>query len=113
MKAYLLQFVFFLVVGCNLALAASGEEIFKAKCALCHTYGEGNKIGPDLKGVTKKRKPDWLKNMIKDPQGWVAKDAEAKKLFEEFKKIPMVVVPALKDDEIKAVIDFLKKKDSV
>ena len=113
MKAYLLQLFFFLVVGCNLALAASGEEIFKTKCTLCHTYGEGNKIGPDLKGVTKKRKPDWLKNMIKDPQGWVAKDAEAKKLFEEFKKIPMVVVPALKDDEIKAVIDFLKKKDSV
>ena len=94
-------------------LGLSGEEIFKTKCMLCHTYGEGKKIGPDLKGVTKKRSPDWMKSMIKDPQAWVKTDAEAKKLFEEFKNVPMVVVPPLKDAEIKGVIDYLKKKDSV
>ena len=96
-----------------LAFGASGEEIFKTKCTLCHTYGEGNRIGPDLKGVTAKRKPDWLKNMIKDPGNWVKKDPDAQKLFEEFKKVPMVLVPPLKDDEIKVVIDYLKKRDSL
>ncbi len=90
----------------------SGEEIFKTKCALCHTYGEGKRIGPDLKGVTKKRSNQWMTSMIKDPGNWVKKDPEAQKLFEEYKKMPMMLVPPLKDDEVKAVIDYLNKKDS-
>ena len=34
----------------------------------CHTIGHGDKIGPDLLGVTRTRDHDWLVRMIQKPE---------------------------------------------
>jgi len=53
-----------LTAGTSIALAASGEELFKQHCAVCHPDG-GNIIKPQH---TLKKK-DLAKNGIKDSKG--------------------------------------------
>jgi len=38
----------------------AGEAIFTQKCSGCHTVGQGDKVGPDLDGVTRRRNAEWL-----------------------------------------------------
>src|SRR5262249_54191159 len=44
--------------------SAEAAAIFNRRCTACHTYGKGIKVGPDLKGVTERRKHDWLVKFI-------------------------------------------------
>jgi protein SCO1 len=44
-----------------------GQYLFARECAACHTIGEGDKIGPDLKYVTRVRDREWLERYIREP----------------------------------------------
>lgn len=44
-----------------------GQVLFKKICAPCHTVGVTDHIGPDLLGVTDRRDPKWLVEMIMNP----------------------------------------------
>ncbi len=84
-----------------------GGEIFKAKCASCHTVGGGKLMGPDLQGVTEKRDPQWLRQFIKAPSVLIAeKDPTAMALLEEY-GAPMPDL-GLTDEEVEHVIAFLE-----
>lgn len=92
------------------AHSQSGEEIFKTNCAACHTVGDGKLVGPDLQGVTTKRKEDWLLKFIKSSQTVVKSgDADANAIFNEFNKM---VMPdqALSDAQIKSILTFIASK---
>ena len=90
--------------------AQDGEALFKQTCGACHTIGGGKVVGPDLKGVTTKRSEDWLMKWTKSSQTLInSGDADAKKIFEEFNKIPMPD-QNLKDGEIKAVYAYISKQ---
>src|SRR5690242_20187140 len=45
-----------------------GKYVFFTQCAACHTIGRGESIGPDLKGLTKIRDPQWLKKIVQVPE---------------------------------------------
>ena len=47
--------------------ATRGKTYFQRDCAVCHTVGRGNQIGPDLLGVTRRRTHRWLETMIQRP----------------------------------------------
>lgn len=49
---------------------------FNQNCSACHSIGGGDKIGPDLAGVSKRRKMDWIVKFIKYPSGMMEGDAE-------------------------------------
>lgn len=51
----------------NSGIAADGKALFEAKCAACHSIGEGPKAGPDLKGVIAKRGKEGTILAIRDP----------------------------------------------
>jgi len=60
----------------NLAAAdlKAGRNLFKAKCAQCHTlYGEGGKIGPDLTG-SQRNNLDYLLPNVVDPSAVVPRE---------------------------------------
>ena len=40
--------------------AIAGKQAFESKCLACHTVGDGDKLGPDVAGVTKRRSQAWL-----------------------------------------------------
>src|SRR5690606_32418763 len=47
-------------------LAARGEEIFRSLCASCHMFDQ-RYVGPPLRGVTQRRSPEFIMNMILNP----------------------------------------------
>jgi protein SCO1 len=44
-----------------------GQQTFRRFCAPCHTVGVGDRVGPDLRGVSERRDHEWLKQFIMDP----------------------------------------------
>jgi protein SCO1/2 len=76
---------------------SAGEEMFRARCASCHTVGGGDRddveqrrVGPDLFNVTKQRDRAWLERWMMHPDEMLAdKDPLATKLFAEYKGIVM------------------------
>ena len=65
------------------AMAERGAELFKTNCTACHKIGK-RFIGPSPSGIMKRRSPEWIMNMILDPQLMVEKDRCAKDLLIEF-----------------------------
>lgn len=63
--------------------------LFQAKCSKCHTVGKGDRVGPDLKGVTVRRTPEWLAAFMRKPSAMLDSDPEAKKLLEKFNGVRM------------------------
>jgi protein SCO1/2 len=74
----------------HLNIADKGQYIFATHCAACHTVGHGDKIGPDLAGVTSLRDPAWLRRYIMTPDKVLAGgDPIATALFEKYKQVRM------------------------
>ncbi len=90
------------------ALVAKGKEIFDSKCASCHKFEE-KYVGPPLKGVTKRRKPEWIMNMILNPAEMVEKDPIAKGHLAEY---PMVMpFQNVTQEEARAILEYLRSVD--
>ncbi len=96
----------------QLNLNDKGKYIFASHCAACHTVGGGDKIGPDLLGITQARPHAWLTRFIETPDQVLAeKDPIATALFKKYKK---VVMPNLRlgDQAAQDVIDFLQRESA-
>jgi mono/diheme cytochrome c family protein len=90
-------------------LAAKGESEFKTKCTACHKISKRH-IGPGLKGVTERRSPEWIMNMILNPEGMVQKDPIAKQLLVEYNGAPMAN-QNLTEDEARAILEYFRTKN--
>lgn len=49
-------------------IAGTGEPLFRRACAACHTIGQGDKVGPDLAGISERRERTWLLDFIQSPE---------------------------------------------
>ena len=49
-------------------MVAKGQAIYDMKCAACHKLTEMRVVGPGWKGITERRKPEWIMNMALDPE---------------------------------------------
>jgi len=68
------------------SLVALGEELFaQYQCRGCHKLaGSGNKVGPALDGVARRRQPDYVYALLLDPQTVIPDTPmEDKDLWEE------------------------------
>ena len=76
---------------------STGEELFRARCAACHTVGGGDRlevddrrIGPDLLDVDRKRDRAWLTRWLIEPDKVLAeRDPTAVELATRYKNVPM------------------------
>ncbi|MFC3880552.1 c-type cytochrome [Algoriphagus namhaensis] len=64
-------------------MVASGAAMFKTNCSACHKTDK-RFIGPNPTGIMKRRSPEWIMNMILEPQLMVEEDQCAKDLLIEF-----------------------------
>lgn len=64
-------------------LVAEGQTIFEDNCTACHKV-EQRYVGPPLKEVTTRRSPEWIMNMIMNPERMVKEDPIAKALLAEY-----------------------------
>jgi len=92
------------------ANVTNGESVAK-KCLACHTVGEGDKLGPDVAGVTKRRSKEWLARWLKEPEKMLQTDADAKALLKEYNNIPMPN-QNLTDAEIKQYLKYFEWIDA-
>jgi mono/diheme cytochrome c family protein len=67
----------------NEEMVKRGMELFKTNCSACHKVDK-RFIGPSPKGIMKRRSPEWIMNMILDPQLMIEQDRCAKDLLVEF-----------------------------
>lgn len=59
-----------------------GLAIYEMKCSACHKLNDQRVVGPGWKDVTKRRKPEWIMNMVTNVDVMLDKDNEAQKLLE-------------------------------
>src|SRR5262245_23283450 len=86
---------------------SKGEYIFKQRCSTCHTIGNGERLGPDLQGVTSRREGAWLARYIQVPDRVLeARDPIAVALSEKYDKARMPNL-GLGSEDVAAVVDYL------
>ena len=93
------------------AMAAKGQEVFETKCTACHQATDKKLIGPGLKGISKIRTPEWIMNMMTNPDEMTHKDPVAMALYDEFNHTQMTN-QGLSDEEARQVLEFFRKNDS-
>jgi cytochrome c551/c552 len=85
---------FWLVLLCATASTARADQgsgaLFNRRCRACHTFGQGDLVGPDLKGVTDRHSRAWLTAWITSSQTLIRSgDSAANALFKKYRQIPM------------------------
>lgn len=70
-------------------MAARGEAKFNAICVACHMVDQ-RMIGPAMEGVYERRSPEWVMNMILNPNGMLKEDPIAKALLKEYNNAIML-----------------------
>ena len=89
-----------------------GQYAFTTHCAPCHSIGAGQRIGPDLAGVTKMRERAWLARFIAAPQRLVAEgDPTAVALFDKYKPAQMPSLDLSPGDTL-AIIDYIEAQSA-
>ena len=66
-----------------------GQAMFKKICAPCHTIGVGDRVGPDLRGVTERRERAWLFSYLRDPAAMRKHDPVAIEMAAKFETVRM------------------------
>jgi cytochrome c2 len=88
------------------AMASAGEAKFKAICTACH-LPDKRLIGPALKGVFERRSPEWVMNMIMNPDGMIKEDPIAMALLKEYNNAPMLN-QNLSESDARAIAEYLR-----
>ncbi|MDZ4666713.1 MAG: cytochrome c [bacterium] len=92
-------------------LADAGKGVYDMKCGACHRLTEVKLVGPGWKGVTSRRKPEWIMNFSTNPEEMLSKDASAMAMLEEC----LVKMPNqnLSDEDARNVLEFMRSNDGV
>ena len=92
-------------------MATKGEEVAAVKCTSCHKITDEKLVGPGWKGVTERRKPEWIMNFITNPDPMIDKDPEVQAQLE----ICLVRMPnqGLTDDDARHIVEYMRKNDGV
>lgn len=86
-----------------------GKAIFEMKCSACHKLTDQRVVGPGWAGVTKRRKPEWIMNMITNVDVMLDKDPEAQKLLE----LCLVRMPNqnVSIGDARDILEFMRQND--
>ena len=83
----------------------AGKVLYEAKCTACHKI-EKRHIGPGLAGITERRTPEWIMNMILDPETMVKENKLAKELLMEY--ISPMANQSLTEDEARSILEYFR-----
>ena len=89
----------------------AGKSTYELKCQSCHKLTDERLVGPGWAGVTKRREPHWIMNMITNVEMMLETDPEAQKLLEQC----MVRMPNqnISKEQAREVIEFMRSNDGV
>lgn len=87
-------------------MAAAGKEVYDKMCTACHKPTE-RFIGPAPKGILERRTPEWVMNMILNPDEMVKENEAAKKLLMEYNGSPMAN-QNLTEEQARQVLEYFR-----
>lgn len=95
--------------GIDEVMANKGKAIVDMKCTACHQLNDKRVVGPGFEGITNKRRPEWIMNMITNVDIMLDEDPVAQALFEEC----LVRMPNqnISIGESREILEFLRKND--
>ncbi|MFT4681144.1 MAG: mono/diheme cytochrome c family protein, partial [Flavobacteriales bacterium] len=100
------------VLASGQAKAQDGEKLFKQNCASCHRVDGKALTGPGLAGVydrVPQPADEWLLKWVKNSNAVIKSgDAYAVALFNEYNKTAMTNFEFLSDEEVVAILDYVK-----
>src|SRR6185436_11499591 len=83
------------------------SALFRTKCSSCHTFGKGDLIGPDLKGVTQRYPRPWLIAWIRSSETQIRRgDPAAEALFRKYRQQRMPDHD-LSEAQVGALLDYI------
>ena len=93
----------------NKEWVATGKGIYELKCLACHKLTDEKLVGPGWAGVTKRREPVWVINMITNVDMMLEKDPEAQKLLEQC----LVRMPNqnITEADARSLLEFMRSND--
>jgi protein SCO1/2 len=92
-------------------VAPNGQRLFQSKCSSCHTFGQGDRVGPDLAGITARRTRAWVTRYIAEPDALLAAgDPIATELFKRYKEVRMPNL-RLGSSDVADLVSFLNAQD--
>jgi hypothetical protein len=90
----------------NPVMAEEGRAIYELKCVSCHKLNE-KFVGPPPKGIMSRRSPEWIMNMILNPEEMVKKDPIARQLLIESNLAPMAN-QNLTEEEARKILEYFR-----
>jgi cytochrome c2 len=93
----------------NQEWVTAGKNTYDLKCQSCHKLTDERVVGPGWAGVTKRREPHWIMNMVTNVETMLETDPAAQKLLEQC----LVRMPNqnLSKDEARKVLEFMRSND--
>lgn len=88
------------------AMAEEGKVIYEEMCTACHKATE-KFIGPAPAGIMSRRSPEWIMNMILNPEQMVREDPIAKQLLIEYNMAPMAN-QNLTEDQARKILEYFR-----
>jgi protein SCO1 len=89
-----------------------GATLFQTRCASCHSIGEGDRLGPDLRHVASSRPRDWLTRWIMEPDKMIQeRDPTAMALMARYRNLPMPNLSLTRTDAAN-IIAYLEQRDA-
>lgn len=87
------------------SLVSRGREVFENNCTACHLpYKE--KIGPALVGITERRTPEWIMNMVLNPTEMVQTDPICIGLLAKYNTV--MADQNLDEEEARAILEYFR-----
>jgi len=91
------------------AMVARGKATFDVKCVACHKV-EARLVGPPLENVTKRRSPEFIMNMILNPEGMVKQHPEVKAMLATY-YVPMTFQNVTQQDA-RDILEYLRTQET-
>lgn len=89
----------------NQEMAAKGKEVYEKMCTACHKIDK-RFIGPAPAGIMERRTPEWIMNMILNPEVMVKEDPIAKELMAEY--LSPMSNQNLTEEEARAILEYFR-----
>lgn len=89
----------------NPNLARRGERIFRDKCMKCHLLDKPN-LGPPLRNVANRRSPEFIMNIILNPQENVMRHPALQKYRQQYNQL--MTSQGLDSTAARAVLEYFR-----
>lgn len=87
-------------------MAKNGEKLYNQMCSACHKPTV-KFIGPAPKDILVRRTPEWVMNMILNPEEMLEQNETAKALLKEYNNVPMTSL-GLTEDQARDILEYFR-----